>query len=104
MGMAQRLARKNCPECAVIDENVTPKLLNSIGFLPEQSARVKIYKGKGCDQCGNSGYKGRMGIYEILEIDKELKQGILSDLSQTELNSIAKKMVLKRCKKWVTIY
>ena len=89
--MAQRLARRNCPECSVIDENVTPKLLNSIGFLPEQSARAKIYKGKGCDHCGNSGFKGRMGIYEILEIDKELKQGILSDLSQNELNSIAKK-------------
>tara|TARA_B100000073_G_scaffold167674_1_gene138754 strand:+ start:539 stop:2242 length:1704 start_codon:yes stop_codon:yes gene_type:complete len=89
--MAQRLARKNCPECSVLDENVTPKLLNSIGFLPEQSARAKIYKGKGCDQCGNSGFRGRMGIYEILEIDKELKQGILSDLSQAELNAIAKK-------------
>ena len=89
--MAQRLARKNCPECSVIDENVTPKLLNSIGFLPEQSTRAKIYKGKGCDQCGNSGFRGRMGIYEILEIDKELKQGILSDLSQAELNAIAKK-------------
>ena len=89
--MAQRLARKNCSECRIIDENVTAKLLNSIGFLPEQSARAKIYKGKGCDQCGNTGFKGRMGIYEILEIDKELKQGILSDLSQAELNGIAKK-------------
>ena len=89
--MAQRLARKNCSECRERDENVTPKLLNSIGFLPEQSARAKIYKGKGCDHCGNSGFKGRMGIYEILEIDKELKQGILSDLSQNELNAIAKK-------------
>ncbi len=89
--MAQRLARKNCSECAIIDENVTPKLLNAIGFLPEQSARAKIYKGKGCDQCGNSGFRGRMGIYEILEIDKELKHGILSDMSQAELNAIAKK-------------
>ena len=89
--MAQRLARKNCPECSIIDENATPKLLNAIGFLPEQSARAKIYKGKGCDQCGNTGFKGRMGIYEILEIDKELKHGILSDMSQAELNAIAKK-------------
>jgi len=89
--MAQRLARRNCSECREKDENVTPKLLNSIGFLPEQSARATIYKGKGCDQCSNTGYKGRMGVYEILEIDKELKQGILSDLSQAELNSIAKK-------------
>ena len=89
--MAQRLARKTCSECKVIDENITPKLLNSIGFLPEQSARAKIYKGKGCDQCNQSGYKGRMGIYEILEVTKELKQGVLSNLQQTELEGIAKK-------------
>ena len=89
--MAQRLARKNCSECRVIDENITPKLLNAVGFLPEQSSRAKIYKGSGCDKCSGSGYKGRMGIYEILEIDKELKAGILSNLQQTELNTIAKK-------------
>ena len=91
--MAQRLARKTCLDCRIIDENIVknPKLLNSIGFLPEQSVRSKIYKGKGCDECGGSGYKGRMGIYEILEIDNELKAGILSNLQQTELNGIAKK-------------
>ena len=89
--MAQRLARKTCLECRVIDENITPKLLNAVGFLPEQSARAKIYKGSGCEKCSGSGYKGRMGIYEILEIDSELKAGILSNLQQTELNGIAKK-------------
>ena len=89
--MAQRLARKTCSECRVIDENITPKLLNAVGFLPEQSSRAKIYKGSGCDKCSGSGYKGRMGIYEILEIDNELKAGILSNLQPTELNAIAKK-------------
>ena len=89
--MAQRLARKTCLDCRVIDENITPKLLNSIGFLPEQSARAKIYKGNGCESCTGSGYKGRMGIYEILEIENELKAGILSNLQQIELNAIAKK-------------
>ena len=89
--MAQRLARKTCLECRTLDENITPKLLNSVGFLPEQSARAKIYKGTGCDLCSGSGYKGRMGIYEILEIDSELKAGILSNLQQAELNAIAKK-------------
>ena len=89
--MAQRLARKTCSECKIIDENATPKLLNSIGFLPEQSSRAKIYKGKGCDHCNKSGYKGRMGVYEILEVTKELKQGILSNLGQNELESLAKK-------------
>lgn len=89
--MAQRLARRTCSECRVIDDNITPKLLNSIGFLPEQSSRAKIYKGKGCDACTNTGYKGRMGLYEILEIDREMKAGILSNLQQNELIALAKK-------------
>ena len=89
--MAQRLARKTCSECKIIDENATPKLLNSIGFLPEQSSRAKIYKGKGCDHCNKTGYKGRMGVYEILEVTKELKHGILSNLGQNELEALAKK-------------
>ena len=89
--MAQRLARKTCSECRIIDETVNAQLLNSIGFEPEQSSRAKIYKGKGCDHCNDSGYKGRMGIYEILAIDKELKQAILLNRQQSELNTIAKK-------------
>jgi type IV pilus assembly protein PilB len=97
--MAQRLVRKTCTECKIIDENVTPKLLNSIGFLPEQSARAKVYKGGGCDKCNKSGYKGRMGIYELLEVGKELKQGILSNLGQNELISVAKKNGFKTMQK-----
>jgi type IV pilus assembly protein PilB len=89
--MAQRLARKNCSECAVIDESITPKILSDIGLATASHDRAKIYKGKGCDKCGNSGYKGRMGIYEILVVDRDLKNGILQNLTQTELTSIAKK-------------
>ena len=89
--MGQRLARKTCPDCREIDESVTVQLLNAIGFLPEQSTRARIYKGKGCNKCGGSGYKGRMGIYEILEVDKQLKQGVLSNLGQNELVALAKK-------------
>jgi len=89
--MAQRLGRKTCPECKIVDDAVTPQVLISIGFSPEQANRAKVYKGKGCDDCNQTGYKGRMGIYEILEVDKHLKQGILSNLGQAELVSIAKK-------------
>ena len=89
--MAQRLGRKTCPECKIVDDAVTPQVLTSIGFSPEQANRAKVYKGKGCDNCNQTGYKGRMGIYEILEVDKHLKQGILSNLGQAELVSIAKK-------------
>lgn len=89
--MAQRLARRSCVECRIIDENINPKLLSSVGFTPEESSRAKIYKGKGCEKCNQTGYKGRMGIYEILEITKELKQAILANTGQAELFSLAKK-------------
>ena len=102
--MAQRLARKNCAECKIVDESINPKILTDIGFNPEESLRAKIHKGKGCDKCGNTGYKGRMGIYEILVVDKDIKNGILKNLTQLELTQIAKKMALKLCKKWATIY
>ena len=89
--MAQRLARKNCPDCAIIDETITPKILNDIGLTTASHDRAKIYKGKGCENCGNTGYRGRMGIYEILVVDRDLKNGILQNLTQTEITSIAKK-------------
>ena len=89
--MAQRLARKNCPDCKEIDESLNPKLLSSVGFTPEQAARAKVYKGKGCENCNGTGYKGRMGIYEILEITKELKQAVLNNMGQEELVTLAKK-------------
>jgi type IV pilus assembly protein PilB len=89
--MAQRLARKNCPDCKEIDESLNPKLLSSIGLTPEQAARAKVYKGKGCENCNGTGYKGRMGIYEILEITKELKQAVLNNAGQEELVTLAKK-------------
>ena len=55
--MAQRLARKTCLDCRVIDENITPKLLNSIGFLPEQSARAKFIKVKVVNNVGVVGIR-----------------------------------------------
>ena len=75
--MAQRLARKNCPDCAVVDETITPKILTDIGMSTAMHDRAKIYKGTGCTNCGNTGYRGRMGIYEILFVDRDLKNGIL---------------------------
>ncbi len=89
--MAQRLARKNCPDCAVVDETITPKILTDIGMSTAMHDRAKIYKGTGCTNCGNTGYRGRMGIYEILVVDRDLKNGILQNLTQTELTGIAKK-------------
>ena len=89
--VAQRLVRRLCPECKIIDDKITPKILNSIGIDSSQSSRARIYKSKGCNHCNQSGHKGRMGIYEILEINKDMKLGILQGKSQSELEIIAKK-------------
>lgn len=104
MILAQRLVRKMCIECKMVDENVNIKLLSSIGMSPEKSARAKIYKGKGCDKCNQSGYKGRMAIYEVLDISREIKQAILANVGTLELLALAKKIILEPCKKWVMIY
>jgi type IV pilus assembly protein PilB len=91
MILAQRLVRKMCIECKMVDENVNIKLLSSIGMSPEKSARAKIYKGKGCSKCNQSGYKGRMAIYEVLDISREIKQAILANVGTLELLALAKK-------------
>ena len=87
--LAQRLARKNCKDCRVPDEDVTPKVLTDLGFSPEQASRTKATKGKGCAKCKDSGYKGRQGIYEILVVSKPIKEAILRQATTPELREIA---------------
>jgi len=87
--LAQRLARKNCPECREPDPDVTPKVLADFGFTPEQASRAKVIKGKGCSKCKDSGYKGRMGIYEVLNVTKAIKEAILAKATTPELKAIA---------------
>ena len=89
MVLAQRLARKNCKECRVPDDDVNPKVLTDLGFSPEQASRVKATKGKGCPKCKDSGYKGRQGIYEILVVTKPIKEAILRQATTPELKEIA---------------
>ena len=89
MVLAQRLARKNCKDCRVPDEDVTPKVLTDLGFTPEQASRTKAIKGKGCAKCKDTGYKGRQGIYEIMVVSKPIKEAILRQATTPELRTIA---------------
>ena len=89
--LAQRLARKSCKDCRVPDEDVTPKVLTDLGFSPELASRVKAQKGKGCPKCKDTGFKGRMGIYEILNVTKPIKEAILMKATTPELKEIATK-------------
>ena len=87
--LAQRLARKSCSECRVPDDDITPKALADLGFTVEQASRAKVQKGKGCPKCKDTGYKGRMGIYEILNVTKPIKEAILRKATTPELKEIA---------------
>ena len=89
--LAQRLARKTCKDCREPDADVTPKVLEEMGFTPEQASRAKAVKGKGCPKCKDTGYKGRMGIYEVLNVTKKVKEAILRKATTPELKEIAVK-------------
>jgi len=81
---AQRLVRRICPACKE-EINIPPKALLNIGFSEEDAATVKIFKGKGCPKCNNTGYKGRIALYEVMQITPTVRDMILSDASVAEI-------------------
>jgi len=81
---AQRLVRRICSDCKT-EEEASPQVLIDAGYTPEEAKTTKIYKGQGCPTCGNRGYKGRCGLYEVLEITDELRELILVGASALEL-------------------
>ena len=85
---AQRLIRRVCKECAEPFE-VPPQTLIDEGFTPEESKTVKLMKGKGCGVCNNTGYKGRTGLYEVMEVDDEIRELVLVGASSLELKKKA---------------
>jgi len=88
MIVAQRLVRRICPDCKTA-EDISPQLLIDAGFTPEEAKTVKVYKGAGCSTCGAKGYKGRVALYEVLEITDELRELILVGASALELRKKA---------------
>jgi type IV pilus assembly protein PilB len=85
---AQRLIRRVCSECK--SEHPTPaEALIEVGFTKEEAKQVKIYKGKGCAKCNNTGYKGRVGLYEVMEITDDIRELILIGASALELRKRA---------------
>jgi type IV pilus assembly protein PilB len=81
---AQRLVRRVCSNCKEPAPQ-TPEALMQAGFTAEDAAEVTPMKGAGCDKCNTTGYKGRVGLYEVMAIGEELKELILVGASGTEL-------------------
>jgi type IV pilus assembly protein PilB len=81
---AQRLVRRVCTNCKV-DDPVAPQALEQMGYSADDAKTVKPCKGAGCDKCNKTGYKGRVGLYEVMEITDELRELILVGASALEL-------------------
>jgi type II secretion system protein E len=75
--MAQRLVRTICPHCKV-EQKIEPDYLRRIGFPAEEIGTAKFWQGKGCEECRQLGYQGRMGIYELLLLNENLRPLILN--------------------------
>jgi type IV pilus assembly protein PilB len=81
---AQRLVRRICSNCKSEHPHAAQALMEA-GFTADEAQRVVPQKGKGCDKCNNTGYKGRVGLYEVMEISEELRELILVGASGLEL-------------------
>jgi type IV pilus assembly protein PilB len=85
---AQRLIRRICVECRE-EVPLPPQAKIEAGFTPEEARTVKIFKGRGCAVCNNTGYKGRAGLYEVMEVDDDMRELILVGASAVELKKKA---------------
>lgn len=85
---AQRLIRRVCAECKE-EQKVPAEALVEIGFSEEEAPEIKSYKGRGCTTCNGTGYKGRVGLYEVMEITDELRELIIIGASAIELRKRA---------------
>jgi type IV pilus assembly protein PilB len=90
---AQRLVRRICTKCKQVEAHQPPsEALLKIGFTEEEVKKgITVQKGAGCEVCGGRGYKGRVGLYEVLEMSETLKDMILTGASAIELREQAQK-------------
>lgn len=101
VSIGQRLVRRICESCkqeTTLDEKTLAKVMQKIKEIPENSgykvdeSKLKFYKGGGCDVCQNIGYKGRVGIFEIIRITGEMEKAIIAgNLSEYEVKQMAVK-------------
>jgi type IV pilus assembly protein PilB len=92
--VAQRLVRKICVNCKT-EYQPTEEMLMELELTSEQVGGKKFFYGKGCDQCNNTGYRGRTGIYEIMTFNDELRDLVMNHASTAVLREASKRAGMK---------
>ncbi|MGA2586614.1 MAG: type IV-A pilus assembly ATPase PilB [Candidatus Aminicenantales bacterium] len=85
---AQRLVRRVCRKCA-LPQKPSAKSLAEIGFSPQEAESISVLQARGCDACNHSGYKGRTGLFEVMEVSPEIRDLILARAQAREIKKKA---------------
>jgi type IV pilus assembly protein PilB len=88
--MAQRLVRVICSKCKVVDENPNPNYLQALRLTPQDLEKYPIYKGAGCSQCQGTGYKGRIAVFEMFEMNNEIRELAFAKAPTMEIRRAAR--------------
>jgi len=86
---AQRLVRRLCKKCREV-ANVDPEALVEVGFAPEEAMAVSVYRPGGCDNCNDTGYRGRIALYEVMQVTPKVRDMIVNGSTNAELRALAR--------------
>jgi type IV pilus assembly protein PilB len=89
MVLSQRLARRLCPKCKALDKNFNPAELEDMGFSPDEISKLQIYGPAGCSECMGAGYRGRVGLFELMEVTDRISNIISAQVSEDQLRKTA---------------
>jgi len=91
--IAQRLMRRSCMKCRysyIVSQAEAQKLFTGAERYFTEDTEIALYKGKGCATCGGTGFKGRVGVYELLEVSPEIEEMITNRRTSGEINVLAR--------------
>ena len=89
MVLSQRLVRRLCPQCKTLEQSLSPAELVELGFSPHEVSDLKIYGPKGCPECKGSGYRGRVGLFELMEVTENVANIISANVTEDQLRKTA---------------
>jgi len=92
--LAQRLVRRICPECKQPDQP-DERLLNSLAIRSDQAVEANFSRGSGCDKCNSTGFRGRVGVFEMFTMNEELQQMVYEESSLVALRNKAREMGMR---------
>ncbi|MBW2362805.1 MAG: Flp pilus assembly complex ATPase component TadA, partial [Deltaproteobacteria bacterium] len=93
--VAQRLARRICEDCKEVDPDVSEENLTEAGMSEDMVGEIQPMRGVGCRNCSETGFKGRLAVYEVMELREELKEFVLNGASALELKREAVRLGMR---------